>query len=62
MNFFFSDIGDNYQISKSLESFENGGFLGQGIGKGTVAKNLPDVHSDFIFALIGEELGGFLLF
>ncbi len=59
MNFFFSDIGDNYQISKSLESFENGGFLGQGIGKGTVAKNLPDVHSDFIFALIGEELGGF---
>ena len=58
MNFFFSDIGDNYQISKSLESFKNGGLFGQGIGEGTIAKNLPDVHSDFIFALIGEELGG----
>ena len=58
MNFFFSEIGDNYQISKSLSSFENGGLFGQGIGEGTIAKNLPDVHSDFIFALIGEELGG----
>ena len=59
MNFFFSEVGDNYQISKSLDSFENGGLFGKGIGEGTIAKNLPDVHSDFIFALIGEELGGF---
>ena len=59
MNFFFSEVGDNYQISKSLSSFENGGLFGKGIGEGTIAKNLPDVHSDFIFALIGEELGGF---
>ncbi len=58
MNFFFSEVGDNYQISKSLDSFENGGLFGKGIGEGTIAKNLPDVHSDFIFALIGEELGG----
>ena len=60
MNFLFSDVGDNFQIKKSLQSFENGGLLGQGIGEGTVAKTLPDVHSDFIFALIGEELGGAL--
>ncbi len=58
MNFLFSDIGDNYQISKSLNSFIEGGFFGKGIGEGSIAKNLPDVHSDFIFALIGEELGG----
>ncbi len=58
MNFFFSEVGDNYQISKSLDSFESGGLFGKGIGEGTIAKNLPDVHSDFIFALIGEELGG----
>lgn len=49
MNFFFSDIGDNYQISKSLESFKNGGLFGQGIGEGTIAKNLPDVHIFFNF-------------
>ncbi len=56
-NFFFSDVGDNYQIKTSLESFSNGGFFGKGIGNGVVSKNLPDVHSDFIFALAGEELG-----
>ena len=59
LNFFFSDIGDNYQITKSLNSFENGGFFGKGLGEGSIAKNLPDVHSDFIFALIGEEFGSF---
>ncbi len=59
MNFLFSDIGDNYQISKSINSFIEGGLFGKGIGEGSVAKNLPDVHSDFIFALIGEEMGGF---
>ena len=56
-NFLFPNIGDNYQITKSLESFANGGLFGQGIGNGTVSKNLPDAHSDFIYALIGEELG-----
>ena len=56
-NFLFSNIGDNYQINKSLESFSNGGLFGQGIGNGIVSKNLPDAHSDFIYALIGEEFG-----
>lgn len=56
-NFLFSNIGDNYQINKSLNSFSNGGFFGQGIGNGEVSKNLPDAHSDFIYALIGEEFG-----
>jgi len=56
-NFFFSNIGDNYQITKSLESFANGGFFGQGLGNGVISKNLPDAHSDFIYALIGEEFG-----
>ena len=41
----------------SLKSFSNGGFFGQGIGNGEVSKNLPDAHSDFIYALIGEEFG-----
>ena len=56
-NFFFSNVGDNYQITKSLESFANGGVLGQGLGNGSFSKKLPDAHSDFIFALIGEEFG-----
>ena len=56
MNYFFSDIGDNYQISKSLDSFKSGGLLGHGIGEEYI-KKLPDSHSDFIFALINEEMG-----
>jgi len=56
-NFFFSNVGDNYQITKSLESFASGGVLGKGLGNGVISKNLPDAHSDFIFALIAEEFG-----
>ena len=55
-NFLFN-IGDNYQISKSLEAFANGGYFGKGIGASEVSKKLPDVHSDFIVSLAAEELG-----
>ena len=57
LNYFNSDVGDNYQINKAIESFANGGFFGTGLGGGFFSKKLPDVHSDFIFALAGEELG-----
>jgi len=49
--------GDNYQIEKSLQAFENGGFFGTGLGQGTVKMTLPDGHADFIFSIAGEELG-----
>ena len=35
----------------------NGGFFGLGPGEGIVKKHLPDAHSDFIFAVAGEEFG-----
>jgi len=46
-----------YQIDRSIEAFMNGGVLGRGPGEGTVKALLPDSHSDFIFAVAGEELG-----
>lgn len=49
--------GDTYQITTSLEAFLNGGLLGRGPGEGTVKSVLPDAHSDFIFAVAGEEFG-----
>lgn len=49
--------GDNYQISRSLEAFRNGGILGRGPGEGEVKQTLPDSHTDFIFAVAGEEFG-----
>lgn len=55
----FLDPGanDSYQIDRSIEAFLNGGLFGQGPGEGTVKASLPDAHSDFIFAVAGEELG-----
>lgn len=51
------DSGDNYQVSKSLEAFRNGGALGRGPGEGEVKRYLPDSHTDFIFSVVGEEFG-----
>lgn len=52
--------GDNYQISKSLESFANGGAFGVGPGEGIVKRHLPDAHADFVFSVLGEEFGAIL--
>ena len=51
--------GGGFQVGKSLEAFINGGFFGQGFGEGDVSRHLPDSHTDFIFAVAGEELGAF---
>jgi cell division protein FtsW len=50
------DIG--YQIAESLMSIGSGGFFGVGLGAGHQKLFfLPEAHTDFIFAMIGEELG-----
>jgi cell division protein FtsW len=56
-SFLDPQAGDNYQIAKSLEAFRNGGFFGRGPGEGDVKQFLPDSHTDFIFAVAGEEFG-----
>jgi cell division protein FtsW len=55
--FFDPSSGDNYQVEKSLEAFKSGGLLGQGPGEGKVKHFIPDSHTDFIFAVAGEEFG-----
>ncbi|MDR0555757.1 MAG: putative lipid II flippase FtsW [Holosporaceae bacterium] len=50
-------VGDQYQITRSLEAFSNGNFFGVGPGEGVVKKYIPDAHSDFVFAVLGEECG-----
>lgn len=56
-SFLDPNAGDNYQISRSLEAFRNGGLLGRGPGEGQIKQVLPDSHTDFIFAVAGEEFG-----
>jgi cell division protein FtsW len=51
------ESGDNFQVDKSIEAFISGGFFGRGPGEGIVKKSVPDIHTDFIFALTGEEFG-----
>ena len=49
---------EGYQIVHSLMAFGTGGWWGAGIGKGYQKLfYLPEPHTDFIFAVIGEELG-----
>jgi cell division protein FtsW len=47
----------NFQSETALESFISGSWLGKGPGEGTLKHILPDSHTDFIFAVIGEEFG-----
>jgi len=50
--------GVGYQILKAKEALSIGGFWGSGIGSGVKKMGtLPEAHSDFIFAAIGEEVG-----
>ena len=50
--------GEGYQMIHSLMAFGTGGLWGTGIGNGYQKLfYLPEPHTDFIFAVIGEELG-----
>ncbi|MDI6686645.1 MAG: putative lipid II flippase FtsW [Desulfobacterales bacterium] len=51
-------MNEGYQIIHSLMAFGTGGIWGTGIGKGYQKLfYLPEPHTDFIFSVIGEELG-----
>ncbi|MBL9024748.1 MAG: putative lipid II flippase FtsW [Myxococcales bacterium] len=46
-----------YQPFQSVMSFGSGGTWGQGLGRGLQVLYLPEAHTDFVSAIIGEELG-----
>ena len=48
---------DTFQVDTAIDSFISGGWFGKGPGEGTLKTHLPDSHTDFIFAVTGEEFG-----
>jgi len=50
--------GSGYQVIAAQTAFVSGGFWGRGLGKGVKKLGgLPEAHSDFIYAVVGEEAG-----
>ena len=57
---FVEGDGTNYQALQSRIAVGSGGLFGQGIMKGNQKLfYLPEAHTDFIYAVVGEELGLF---
>lgn len=52
------EFGSGYQLTQSLIAFGRGGVMGVGLGN-SIQKlfYLPEAHTDFLFAVLGEELG-----
>ncbi|PIZ55998.1 rod shape-determining protein RodA [bacterium (Candidatus Torokbacteria) CG_4_10_14_0_2_um_filter_35_8] len=52
-------LDQGYNIIQSMVAVGSGGFLGKGLGHGTQSqlRFLPEQHTDFIFAVVAEELG-----
>lgn len=50
--------GSGYQVLTARKALQAGGFWGRGAGQGMMKTGaLPQAHSDFVFAIIGEEAG-----
>jgi cell division protein FtsW len=50
--------GSGYQVIAAQSAFVSGGFWGRGLGRGVKKLGgLPEAHSDFIYAVVGEEAG-----
>lgn len=58
LNPWSDQYGSGYQIIQSFLAFNEGGWFGKGLGQGQQKLfYLPEAHTDFIFSVIGEELG-----
>ena len=47
----------SYQSEKALDAIIYGGFFGRGIGEGVLSERIPESHTDYVLASIGEEFG-----
>jgi cell division protein FtsW len=54
---FLNPSSEGYQTGLALKAFAHGGLTGVGPGAGTIKYRIPEAHSDFVFAVAGEEFG-----
>ncbi|MFW0072558.1 MAG: putative lipid II flippase FtsW [Coxiella-like endosymbiont] len=60
LNPWHNQFGSGYQLTQSLIAFGRGGLFGVGLGNGVQKLfYLPEAHTDFLFAVLAEELGLF---
>lgn len=55
--FITSENETSYQVKKAMDAFQSGSIFGRGPGEGVAKLNIPDAHTDFIFAVAAEEFG-----
>ena len=48
---------DTFQVDTALQAILSGGWFGRGPGEGVYKRIVPDAHTDFVFAVMGEEFG-----
>jgi rod shape determining protein RodA len=55
----YNSLDQGYNISQAIIAVGSGGLVGRGVGFGSQSqlKFLPEAHTDFIFAVVSEELG-----
>ena len=51
--------GDTYQVTQSVQAIQHGGFFGKW-SDAFIKQSLPDSHTDFIYAVIAEDMGALL--
>tara|TARA_B110001452_G_C15221984_1_gene423617 strand:+ start:422 stop:1576 length:1155 start_codon:yes stop_codon:yes gene_type:complete len=49
--------GDKFQSSTALDAIKQGGLKGQGMGEGILKDRVPEMHTDYIIAIVSEEYG-----
>jgi cell division protein FtsW len=57
INIWLFGEGDAFQVEKAHAALTGGGLIGTGPGAGIAKFQLPEAHTDYIFSVIGEELG-----
>ncbi len=57
MGFIQPDADSAFQVTRAKAAIAHGGLLGVGLNEGVMKKFIPDLHTDFIYSVVGEEYG-----